>query len=186
MDRTAQALRLRFFTESIPQAIHGDPTPFYEAFEESEEAMAAWATALFEAECQKQGESLETHSCFPVIDPYVLEDTPEGFCALVTVSLEKTATASAMTAVIVFGSAMDPRVFAGVPKTLPKGETWEIFEYKANKAVAVGVLHRGCDNGMQMFEPPNPQKVDRDAPLDERRRAAALIDAVVCYCLEHD
>ena len=186
MDRTAQALRLRFFTESIPQAIHTDPTPFYEAFEESEEAMAAWATALFEAVCAQQGESLQTHSCFPVIDPYVLEDTAEGFCALVTVTLEKTATASEMTAVIVFGSAMDPRVFAAVPKTLPKGETLQIIEHKPDKTCPVGVLYRGCDNGMQMFDPPNPQKVDRDAPLDERRRAAALIDAVVCYCLEHD
>ncbi len=186
MERTSEALRRRFFTDTLPRAIHTDPTPFYEAFEENEEAMAAWATSLFEQLCEKQGESLETQSCFPVIDPYVLEDTPDGFCALVTVTLEKTATAPEMTAAIVFGSAMDPRVFAGVPKALPKGKTLEIIECKEKTQCPVGVMHRGCDNGMQLFDPPNPQKVDKDAPLDERRRPAAFIDAVVCYCMEHD
>ncbi len=186
MERTPEALRLRFFTDTLPGAIHADPTPFYEAFEETEDAMAEWVTMLFEQLCREHGESLETQSCFPVIDPYVLEDTPDGFCALVTVTLEKTATASAMTAAIVFGSAMDPRVFAGVPKALPKGSTWEIIEYKEKTQCSVGVMYRGCDNGMQLFDPPNPQKVDKSVPLDERRRPAAFIDAVVCYCMEHD
>ncbi len=186
MTSTSDALRRRFFTKALPSSILDDPTPFYEAFEESEDAMASLMTTMFEVLCLEQGERLEAHPFFPEIDPYILEDTPEGFCALVTVTVEKTTTADGYTAAIVFGSAMDPRVFAGVPVVLKNGKTWEIVEARADGLKQVGVMHRGCDNGMQLFEPPTPQKVDRDTPLDDNRRAAAFIDAVVCYCLEHD
>lgn len=180
------AMRKDFLCRVFPHAILNDPAPFYEAFEDSEDAMAAYVTSLWEAMCREAGESLEMHPCFPELDPYVLEDSPEGFCALVTVTLPKSGRAAAVTGVVVFGSAMDPRVFAAVPTTLPHGETLKITECREAGLRDIAVLHQGCDNGMQLFDAPNPQKRDTERPLMEARRPAAIIDAVVCWCMEHD
>ncbi len=180
------AMREAFLCRTLPEAILRDPAPFYDAFEESEDAMAAYVTALWETMCREAGESLEAHPCFPEPDPYVLEDTAEGFCALVTVTFPQSGRTSAMTSVVVFGSAMDPRVFAAVPTRLAQGETLKIVECREDTLRDVTVLHQGCDNGMQLFDAPNPQKCDKTRPLSEARRPAAIIDAVVCWCMEHD
>lgn len=180
------AMRERFLCRTLPDAILNDPAPFYEAFEENEDAMAAYITSLWESLCTETGASLTTHPCFPELDPYVLEDTPEGFCALVTVTLPKSGDLSAVTGVVVFGSAMDPRVFAAVPTVLPHGETLKLLECRMGELRDIAVLHQGCDNGLQLFDAPNPQKCDPTRPLMEARRAAAIIDAVVCWCMEHD
>jgi len=181
-----KAMRQLFLSEALPAAIFRDPSPFYEAFEENEDAMEAYFTSLWELLCEQKGESLSAHSFFPQIDAYVLEDTPEGFCALVTLTLPKTASAPEMMAAIVFGSAMDPRVFAALPAKLKKGYTLGIVECREDGTREVSVLYQGCDNGMQLFDAPNPQKRDTDAPLMPARRPAAFIDAVVCYCMEND
>ncbi|MBQ3068821.1 MAG: hypothetical protein IJD01_02600 [Clostridia bacterium] len=183
---TENAMREAFLCRTLPQAILRDPAPFYEAFEESEDAMAAYMTSLWESLCKASDEELSEHPCFPEMDPYVLEDTEEGFCALVTVTLPARGGASAVTGVVVFGSAMDPRVFAAVPTSLPKGETLKIVECREESLREIAVLYQGCDNGMQLFEAPNPQKRDETCPLLEARRPAAIIDAVVCWCMEHD
>ena len=182
---TAQ-MRRTFLSETLPAAIGVDPSPFYEAFEESEDAMASYFTSLWEAQLAEAGEALGDHPFFPLIDPYVLEDTPEGFCAIVTVTLPKIANAADVIGAIVFGSAMDPRVFAALPVSLAKGETLGVAECRDGGLREVGVLYQGCDNGMQLFDAPNPQKCDKQMPLMPARRAAAFIDAVICYCMEHD
>lgn len=183
---TAQEMRKAFLCEMLPTAILRDPSPFYEAFEENEDEMESYFTSLWETLCLQKSESLSSHPFFPNVDAYVLEDTPEGFCALVTVTLPKTASAPEMIGAIVFGSAMDPRVFAAVPTKLKKGYTLAVVECREAQTVDVSVLYQGCDNGMQLFDAPNPQKRDTDAPLMPARRPAAFIDAVVCYCMEHD
>jgi len=177
--------RRAFVTHTLPAAIGTDPSDFYEAFEDGEDAMADYITGLWESQCVEEGTSLSQHPCFPELVPYVLEDTEEGFCAIVTVSLPHTPSASAVKAAIVFGSAMDPRVFAAVPHTLAKGETLAIVECR-DPLVPVSVLYQGCDNGLQLFDPPSPQKQDKTAPLATGRRETAFVDAVVCWCLQHD
>ena len=186
MNITTAALRRQFVCDVLIADLLDDPAPFYEAFEEGEDAMIAWLTALWETLCRNEGVTMEEHPCFPGVTPYVLEDTPDGFCGLVTVDLPATAEVSAVSAVVVFGSAMDPRVFAGVPKTLAGGETLELLECRQNGAKTVAVLHQGCDNGLQLFDLPTPQAVDNTVPLAEERRHAATVDAVVCYCMEND
>lgn len=180
------AFRERFLCGTLAAAVLADPTPFYEAFEESEEAMNAYWTSLWETQCRACGEELCAHPCFPETTAYVLEDSEEGFCALVTVTLPATAVASMMKATVVFGSAMDPRVFAAVPTALKNGEALQIVECRETARRDVTVLHQGCDNGMQLFDPPTPQKRDADLPLDPARVEHALVDTVVCWCMEHD
>ena len=182
----ANALREAYFLQALGGDILAEPTAFYDAFSESEEALGEYFTALWETHCAHHGVTLSEHSFFPQVEPYVLEDTPEGFLALVTVGVAQTKTAAAMQAAIVFGSAMDPRVFAATPKTLKNGDTWAITECRESNRVDVAVLYQGCDNGMQLFDPPTPQKVDRDTPLAVARREAAFVDAVVCWCMDHD
>ena len=186
MNITTAALRRQFVCDVLIADLLCDPAPFYDAFEEGEDAMIAWLTALWETLCKKENAAMEEHPFFPEVTPYVLEDTSEGFCGLVTVDLPATPTASAVSAVIVFGSAMDPRVFAGVPTMLQNGETLELLECRQNGTKAVAVLHQGCDNGLQLFDPPTPQPVDKTKPLSPERRHAATVDAVVCYCMEND
>lgn len=183
----AEDMRRAFFTEALAMSVHSDPTPFYEAFEDGEDALEAFLTALWEALCRQKGVALSECSFFPVIESYILEDTEEGFAALVTVTLEKTATASAVSGAIVFGSAMDPRVFAALPTMLKNGPTLALSECRQDGSeTPIGVLHQGCDNDLQLFDPPTPQKRDPDKPLAVPRRAAAFVDAVVCWCMEHD
>ncbi len=177
--------RRAFVTRTLPQAILADVSEFYDAFENGEDAMNDYITGLWEQQCRDMDVTLADHPCFPDIVPYVLEDTEEGFCAIVTATLPKTAQASAVKAAIVFGSAMDPRVFAAVPIRLEKGESLEIVECR-EPAVNVGVLYQGCDNGLQLFDPPSPQKRDVQMPLMAARREEAFVDAVVCWCLRHD
>lgn len=178
--------RAAFLKETLAGAVLADPTPFYEAFEESEEAMNAYWTALWEMRCRESGEKLSAHPCFPETIAYVLEDTEDGFTALVTVTLPATAAASLMKATVVFGSAMDPRVFAALPTPLKNGEALEVLECRAGESRAVALLHQGCDNGLQLFDPPTPQKRDMDTPLDPARVEHAFVDAVVCWCMEND
>lgn len=180
-------VRSAYLLDTLSKAILDDPTPFYDAFAEGEDVLASFMTALWETHCTDCGAALAEHPFFPVIEPYILEDTDEGFLALLTLALPKTKTASPMMAAIVFGSAMDPRVFAATPARLKNGETWQITESRLQgKAVAVGMLYQGCDNGMQLFDPPTPQKVDRDTPISARRRETAFVDAVVSWCMDHD
>lgn len=186
MTLKGDAMRRRFLGETLGAAILENPAAFYDAFEDSEDAMEAYLTMLFETLCRESGEDLSTHSFFPQIEPYILEDTPDGFCALVTVTLPKTAAAREAAAAIVFGSAMDPRVFTALPVTLKHGDTLAVGEYRLDGERAVAVLHQGCDNDLQLFDPPSPQKRDPDTPLAVSRRAAAFVDTVVCYCMEHD
>lgn len=179
-------LRKAYVLEELKGAILEDPTLFYDAFSDGDDTLEAYFTALWETHCQKSGAALSEHPFFPVIEPYILEDTDEGFLALLTVALPQTRTASAMMAAVVFGSAMDPRVFAATPSVLKNGDTWQITEGRVGGDTAIGVLYQGCDNGMQLFDPPTPQKVDRDTPLAVKRREAAFVDAVVCWCMDHD
>ncbi len=179
-------LRVAFLSETLSAAVLADPAPFYEAFEESEEAVSAYVTMLWEGVCRQTGESLSAHPCFPETTAYVLEDTEEGFCALVTVTLPATAAASMMKAVVVFGSAMDPRVFAAVPTALKNGETLCVIECRGDNHRDIAVLHQGCDNGLTLFDPPTPQKRDTDTPLAKERMEYALVDTVVCWCMEND
>ena len=177
--------RRAFVTEALPNALALDVSEFYDAFENGEDAMIDYITALWEQRCAEAGVTLAEYPCFPEMMPYVLEDTEEGFCAIVTATLPKTTDAAAVKAAIVFGSAMDPRVFAAVPICLEKGESLEIVECR-EPLVPVGVLYQGCDNGMQLFDPPSPQKRDAQKPLMTARREEAFVDAVVCWCLQHD
>lgn len=179
-------LRCAYLLETLKSAILDDPTPFYDAFSDGEDAMDSYFTALWETHCRKNGAAIAEHPFFPVLEPYILEDSEQGFLALLTLSLPRTRTASAMMAALVFGSAMDPRVFAATPTALKKGETWQITEGCAGGDTVIGVLYQGCDNGLQLFDPPTPQKVDRDTPLAEKRRETAFVDAVVCWCMDHD
>ncbi len=182
----SNALRERYVCQTLTHDMLNDPAPFYDAFEESEDAMVSYFTGLWETLCRETGEALERHPFFPDVVPYVLEDTPEGFCALVTFSLPRTADASPVMGVVVFGSAMDPRVFAALPTELVGGETLKIVECRERGTVDVAVLFQGCDNGLQLFDPPAPQKRDKDKPLGVDRREPAVVDAVVCWCMEHD
>lgn len=182
-----KTLRERYVTKTLANCIHGDPAPFYEAFEEGEDAMEAFFTHLWETLCAEAQESLADHPFFPDVMPYILEDTEDGFCAIVTVTLPKTLSAPFVSGAVVFGSAMDPRVFAGVPITLKNGQTLQIEEVRASgKREAVTVLHQGCDNGITLFDAPSPQKRDTDTPLHPARREAATVDAIVCWCMERD
>ncbi|MBE6764193.1 MAG: hypothetical protein E7553_07610 [Ruminococcaceae bacterium] len=183
----AKTLREQYVTKTLANSIHGDPTPFYEAFEEGEDAMEAFFTHLWETLCNSEGESLADHPFFPDIMPYILEDTEDGFCAIVTLTLPKTPTAASVSGAVVFGSAMDPRVFAGVPVRLKNGTTLKIEEVRANGTrEEVAVLYQGCDNGLTLFDAPNPQKRDADTPLHPARREAATVEAIVYWCMEHD
>lgn len=181
-----EAMRRQFLSDALSSAILTDPTPFYEAFEDGEDALESFLTARWEALCDELDESLAAHPFFPEITPYILEDDDEGFCALVAVTIPKTVSAPSMMGAIVFGSAMDPRVFAALPVVLKKGQTLGMIECREDGERAIGVLHQGCDNGMQLFDPPNPQKRDPDAPLPAARRHTAFVDAVVCWCLQND
>lgn len=179
-------LRKAYLLDTLGASVLDDPTAFYEAFEDGEDALEAYLTALWESLCRKTGETLCEHPFFPEITPYILEDTEEGFCALVAVTLPKTAAASAMMGAVVFGSAMDPRVFAALPAALKNGQALGIVECRESGETAVSVLHQGCDNGLQLFDPPTPQKCDPDTPLSASRCHTAFVDAVVCWCMEHD
>ena len=182
-----KVLREQFVARCLPAHIHGDPTPFYDAFEDGEDAMESLFTHLWETLCNDEQAQLADHPFFPDIMPYVLEDSEDGFCAIVTVTLPKTPAAPSVSAAIVFGSAMDPRVFAGVPLKLKNGQTLQIEEVRASgKREAVAVLHQGCDNGITLFDAPNPQKRDTDTPLHPARREAATVDLIVCWCMQHD
>lgn len=183
----SKMLREQYVAQDLPAYIHADPAPFYEAFEEGEDAMEALFTHVWEAMCAREQAPLADHPFFPEIMPYVLEDSEEGFCAIVTLTLPKTPAAPSMSGAIVFGSAMDPRVFAGVPIKLKNGQTLQLEEVRASgKREAFAVLHQGCDNGITLFDAPNPQKRDQDTPLHPARREAATVDAIVCWCMEHD
>ena len=83
----SQTLRERYVTHTLAQSIHGDPSPFYEAFEDGEDAMEAYFTHLWETLCDSERVTLASHPFFPEIMPYILEDTDEGFCAIVTLTL---------------------------------------------------------------------------------------------------
>lgn len=177
-------LRHRFVTQVLYTALE-DPTAFYEAFEEGEDALAAYWTSLWESMCTHSGVSMAAYPCFPETLVYILEDTADGFCALVTVTLPSTPGVGAVKAAVVFGSAMDPRLFAAVPTMLDGGETLEIVEC-LQSVKPITTLYQGCDNGMQLFDPPTAQPIDRTKPLAVERREEAFVDAVVCWCLEHD
>ncbi len=182
-----QTLRERYFVQALADDIHKDPSSFYEAFENGEDAMEAFFTHLWETLCKAEQALLADHPFFPEILPYILEDTEEGFCALVSVTLPETSRALPCGGVIVFGSAMDPRVFACTPVTLKNGPTLQIEEVRASgQREAVAVLYQGCDNGLTLFDAPNPQKRDTDTPLHPARREAAAVDAIVCWCMEND
>ena len=183
----SQTLRERYVTHTLAQSIHGDPSPFYEAFEDGEDAMEAYFTHLWETLCDSERVTLASHPFFPEIMPYILEDTDEGFCAIVTLTLPKTPQAASVSGAVVFGSAMDPRVFASTPVALKKGTTLKVEEMRASgDRREVTVLYQGCDNGITLFDAPNPQKRDTDAPLHPARREAATVDAIVCWCMEND
>ncbi len=183
----SKTLRQQYFTKTLANCIHGDPSPFYEAFEEGEDAMEAFFTHLWETLCKNERESLADHPFFPEIMPYILEDTEDGFCAIVTVTLPKTPAAASMSGAVVFGSAMDPRVFASTPVRLKNGQTLKVEEVRASGTCEeIAVLYQGCDNGLTLFDAPNPQKRDTDTPLHPARREAATVDAIVCWCMEHD
>ncbi len=177
--------RRAFVTRTLSEAIAADPTDFYGAFEDGEDAVNDYITGLWETQCASCGVTLAEHPCFPETVAYILEDTEDGFCAIVTVSLPQTPSASACKAAVVFGSAMDPRVFAAVPVLLDKGETLAVIECR-EPTVEVATLHQGCDNNLQLFDPPTPQKRDKTVPLAAARREAAFVDTVVCWCLKHD
>ena len=184
---TATALREQYVTVTLAGSIHEDPAAFYEAFEEGEDAMASFFTHLWETLCDTQRVALAEHPFFPEIMPYILEDTEDGFCAIVTLTLPKLPAAPSVSSAIVFGSAMDPRVFAGVPTMLKNGQTLQLEEIRASgKREPIAVLHQGCDNGITLFDAPNPQKRDTDTPLHPARREAASVDAIVCWCMAHD
>ena len=184
---TDQTLRELYVTQILANDVHGDPSLFYEAFEDGEDAMEAYFTHLWETLCNREQTALAEHPFFPEIMPYVLEDSDDGFSAIVTVTLPKTPQAATVSAAVVFGSAMDPRVFAAVPVRLKNGTTRRIEEVRATGArEEVAVLHQGCDNGLLLFDPPNPQKRDLDTPLHPARCEAAAVDAIVRWCMEHD
>ena len=183
----ALTLREEYVTKTLAGCIHTDPSAFYEAFEEGEDAMEAFFTHLWEALCENERQTLADHPFFPEIRPYILEDTPDGFCAIVTLTLPKTPTAASVSGAVVFGSAMDPRVFAGIPVRLKNGTTVKLEEVRASGAHEdVAVLYQGCDNGLTLFDAPNPQKRDSDTPLHPARREAATVEMIVCWCMEHD
>ncbi len=180
-------LRERYLTQTLAECIHTDPSAFYEAFEEGEDAMEAFFTHLWETLCQTEQQTLAEHPFFPEISPYVLEDTEDGFCAIVTVTIPKTSAAASVSGAVVFGSAMDPRVFAAIPVKLKNGWSLCVQEVRASGVrEEITVLHQGCDNGLTLFDAPNPQKRDTDTPLHPARREAATVDAIVCWCMEHD
>ncbi len=186
MNDCQQQLRCQFVTRTLAASVLRDPTPFYEAFEEGEDALTAFLTGLWESLVKREGQSLSQCPFFPDVVPYVLEDTEDGFCALVCVTLPETATAPETAAVVVFGSAMDPRVFAMTPVSLRKGDSAKVSECRDGSERDVAVLYQGCDNDLQLFDPPTPQKCDKDAPLAKSRRHAAMIDKIVCWCMEND
>ena len=180
-------LREQYLTDTLAACIHTDPSAFYEAFEEGEDAMEAFFTHLWETLCLQEQQTLADHPFFPEITPYILEDTEDGFCAIVTVTIPKTAASAAMSGAVVFGSAMDPRVFAATPVKLKNGWSLCVEEVRASGTrEKITVLFQGCDNGLTLFDAPNPQKRDTDTPLHPARREAATVDAIVCWCMEHD
>ena len=180
-------LREQYVTQTLAKDIHGDPSSFYEAFEDGEDAMEAYFTHLWETLCYSAQTALADHPFFPELMPYVLEDSEDGFSAIVTVTLPKTPQVPVVSAAAVFGSAMDPRVFAVTPIRLKNGVARHIEEVRASgKREEVAVLHQGCDNGLLLFDAPNPQKRDPDTPLHPARCEAASVDAIVRWCMEHD
>ncbi|MGN0171613.1 MAG: hypothetical protein ACI39E_02375 [Acutalibacteraceae bacterium] len=186
MTVNATDARRRFAAKELPSAILDDPSPFYEAFSEGEDALAVYLTSLWEC-----GRSVADSPFFPELQPFILEDSDEGFCALLLVTLPATAAAKKTVSAVVFGSAMDPRVFAALPEELPKGDTLSLREYRLDEnnrlcERALGALYQGCDNDLQLFDPPAPQPVDRDKPLPAARQEAATVDRIVRWCLEND
>ena len=177
---TGNNARRRFCEEILPQEILHDPTPFYEAFEEGEDELISYLTALW------MDENVSDTPFFPEVSPFILEDTADGFSALLLIRLSPNAAAAECFAAVVFGSDMDPRVFAALPNTLPKGDTLAVCEIKADGVRAIDALYQGCDNNMQLFDPPSPLAVDRDKPLPAARRADAAVEQIVAYCLDHD
>ncbi len=175
------ARRAEFLTRTLYDEIIENPFPYYRAFEEGEEAVEAYVTALWAAR-----HDLSRHPFFVNAVSYVLEEGEEGFCALTTLTLPKTASASEQAGIVVIGSDMDPRLFAALPFSLPGGETLRLAECKAQQTVEIALLTRGCDNDLTLFDPPSPQGVNPALPLPRSRRERALVELTVRWCLEHD
>lgn len=110
---TTRELREKF-PAKLSAALWESPADFYVSFDEDN--TAEYLTRLWEKLCAEHGVSLAEHAFFPEPECWLLEESEEGESAAYMLAAElpllKEEPDTALLA-IVFGTSMDPRVFAG-------------------------------------------------------------------------
>ncbi len=137
---TTKELRELFMTDSLPHALLDDPSAFYDAFSEGEAEVTAFLTAVWEALCVAQGDTLAAHPFFPDIAFWIVDETEENFTCMMDVYLPASGSCSAYYQALVFGSTMDPRFFGGTPQNNAVAITEQILVDGALSAVGCGLL----------------------------------------------
>lgn len=102
------------FAAGLAAEILEAPAGFYEAFDEDN--MADFLTRRWEALCAGQQVSLADHAFFPETEYWLLEESETENSAAYMMAAELPAlaeTPDTALCAVVFGTAMDPRVFTG-------------------------------------------------------------------------